>query len=333
MFLLYIDESGVTERHPSQTSHYVMIGMAVHVGTWFALTQRVRLLKRRYALEGNTEPLELHAAWMLRAYQEQSLIPSFDQLSFRARYDAVLQWREQRKAIDWPVLRKKEVDREKKAFRRTEPYVHLTREEREELYRKSLELVGSHRRGVTLFGEAIDKKHLPLAVDPAEEAFGRLVKRFEDYLQEHEERRWGILLVDNDQSKRDRYSDMLHRFQQQAGFRGGVDRVIEAPFFLDSKSNSGVQVADLCAYALRRYLENQEQELFGIVFPKFHRARGGLSGLSHFTTEDCHCVICTEPRARKRGRRRVARPSRQTRSPRTKGKPLSQVAERPGNSG
>jgi len=307
MFLLYIDESGVTERHPSQTSHFVMLGMAVHVGTWFALTQRVRDLKKKYTVGGNTEDLELHAAWMLRAYQEQSLIPSFEQLSFQARHDAVLQWREDRKATDWPALKKKDVDREKKAFRRTEPYIHLTRSERELLYQKSLDLVRSHRRGVTLFGEALDKRHLPPAVDAAEEAFGRLVKRFEDFLQEHEDNPWGILLVDNDQSQRDRYRDMLRRFQERASFRGGVDRVIEAPFFLDSKSNSGVQVADLCAYALRRYLENQEQEQFRVIFSKFHRARGGLSGLGHFTEEGCGCLICAEPKAAERRQRRGGR--------------------------
>lgn len=77
MFLLYVDESGVANPHPSQTSHYVLIGLAVHVGTWFALTRRVRALKRRYALDGDADGLELHAAWMLRAYREQITHPLF----------------------------------------------------------------------------------------------------------------------------------------------------------------------------------------------------------------------------------------------------------------
>jgi hypothetical protein len=307
MFLLYMDESGVTQRHPTQTSHYVMIGMAVHVGTWFALTQRVRGLKKSYALDGNTEALELHAAWMLRAYQEQSLIPNFEQLSFRARRDAVMQWREEHKRTTWPSLDKRALDQAKKAFRRTEPYVHLTRNEREELYSQALERVCSHRRGVTLFGEAIEKQQLPPGVDAAEEAFGKLVKRFEDFLQDHEDNPWGILLVDNDQTRSARYTALLHRFQQQAGFRGGVDRVIEAPFFLESKANAGVQVADLCAYALRRYLENEERERFETIFPKFHRARGGLSGLGHFTAKGCSCLICSEAQPTKEPRRRRGR--------------------------
>src|SRR4051794_3313554 len=298
-----------------------MIGMAVHVGTWFALSQRVRDLKQRYAFDGEVDKLELHAAYMLRGFHEQSLIPSFERLTRRARYDAVIEWREQQRLAVWPTKLKREVDKEKKEFRRTEPYIHLTRAEREQLYRKALHIVGDHRRGVNLFGEAIDKRHLPAGVDAAEEAFGRLIKKFEDYLQEHDENPWGLLAVDNDQTQSARYTEMVRRFQQQDGFRGGIDRIIESPFFLDSRANSGVQVADLCAYALRRYLENDEKDLFSIIFPKFHRARGGLTGLRHFTAPGCSCIICAEPppknsggsrrRGRRGGRRRTPAPSEQ----------------------
>lgn len=182
MYLLYMDESGVTDRHPSQTSHYVMMGMAVHVGTWFALSKLVRDLKKRYAFENDIAGLELHAAWLLHSIREQSLIASFEQLSRRVRYETVQQWRISRRANDWPTKKKREVDREKKEFRRTEPYIHLTRGERDQLYRKALMLVRNHRRGIVLFGEAIDKRHIPSGVDPAEEAFARLLNRIRGLL-------------------------------------------------------------------------------------------------------------------------------------------------------
>lgn len=222
-----------------------MIGMAVHVGTWFALSQRVSDIKKRYALDGEIDQLELHAAYMLRGFHEQSLIPSFERLTRRARYDAVIEWRAHHKLTVWPTKSKREVDKEKKVFRRTEPYIHLTRAEREQLYLKALHIVGDHRRGVSLFGEAIDKRHLPAGVDAAEEAFGRVIKKFEDYLQEHDENPWGLLAVDNDQTQSARYTDMVRRFQQQDGFRGGIDRIIESPFFLDSRANSGVLTSAL----------------------------------------------------------------------------------------
>jgi hypothetical protein len=314
MYLLYVDESGVTNPHPSQTSHYVMMGMAVHVGTWFALTRRVRTLKRRYALDGNIDDLELHAAWMLRAYREQDLIPSFAELSRRARFDAVVRWRQERVENDWPRVAKRDVDREKKEFRRTQPYVHLTRSEREELYGEALRIIAEHRRGVVLFGEAIDKQHLPAAVDAAEEAFSRLIDRFEIFLQESQQNPWGLVVVDSDQNKQERYTALLHHYQQQDHLQGGVDRIIEAPFFLDSRSNSGVQVADLCAFALRRYLENGETQRFTTIFPKFDRAQGRLRGLRHFTSPGCSCLICTEPTAAIERRRRD-RSTRRRREP------------------
>jgi Protein of unknown function (DUF3800) len=297
MYLLYVDESGVTNPHPSQTTHYVMLGMAVHVGTWFALTRRVRDLKSRYAMDGDIESLELHAALMLRAYREQSLIPSFEDLGRRARFEAVIRWRQARRDQDWPAMTPKEVQREKKEFRKTEPYVHLTRIERETLYSKALRIVAEHRRGVVLFGEAVDKSHLPLLADAAEEAFSRLVDRFEIFLQNSPEKPWGIVVADHDQNQKDHYTGMLLRFQQRDHARGGVDRIIEAPFFLDSRSNSGVQAADLCAFALRRYLENGERQRFETILPKFYRIGGRLCGLRHLTAPGCNCLICSEPAA------------------------------------
>jgi len=313
MYLLYVDESGVTNPDVSQTSHYVLLGLAVHVGTWFALTRRVRELKSRYALEGDADGLELHAAWMLRAYREQSLIPSFAELTRRARFDAVKSWRASRQSNDWPGMRAKEIARERKDFRKTEPYTHLTREERETLYLKALRVVAEHRRGVTLFGEAIDKRQLPPAVDAAEEAFARLIDRFEIFLQHHEQNPWGVVVVDRDSATENRFASMLARLQQQDHARGGVDRIIESPFFLDSRANSGVQVADLCAYAVRRYVENGEHEQFATIFPRFFRKDGALCGLRHFTSEQCPCLICSAPKAElKRMSRRPRKKRKQT---------------------
>lgn len=309
VYLLYVDESGVTNPHSSQTSHYVLLGLAVHVGTWFALTRRVRDLKKHYALDGETDGLELHAAWMLRAYREQSLIPSFTELSRRARFEAIKCWRSSRQTNEWPAQSTKEVHREKKDFRKTEAYVHLTREEREALYLGALRVVAEHRRGITLFGEAIDKRHLPSAVDAAEEAFTRLIDRFEIFLQHHEENPWGVVVIDRDSATENRFARMLARLQQQDHSRGGVDRVIESPFFLDSRANAGVQVADLCAFSVRRYLENGEREQFETIFPRFFRKGDALCGLRHFTDGDCSCLICAAPkgdleRKRRRSRKR-----------------------------
>ena len=71
-----------------------------------------------------------------------------------------------------------------------------------------------------------------------------------------------------------------------------VDRIIETPLFVDSTLTSMVQIADLCSYALRRYLENGEEGLFGRVFKRADRARSSTVGVRHFTERPCQCEIC-----------------------------------------
>lgn len=288
MYILYLDESGVPNPHFSQTSHYVLLGMAVHVDTWFQLSGRVRALKEKYSRDG--KDFELHGAWLLRSYREQSLIPGFEDLDALTRYEAVQAWRERRKA-EWPTLGR-ERQREKKDFKRTEPYLHLTRIDRDRLYREALRIVGESSRGITLFGEAIDKRALPTSIDPVEEAFSRVVERFESFL--NAEGLWGILVVDHDPQQADRFASLLQSFQRADSRRGGVDRIIEAPFFLESQSNEGVQVADLCAYALRRYIENGEEEPFADIYPRFCRMDSALQGVRHLTAEGCSCRICMD---------------------------------------
>jgi len=53
-----------------------------------------------------------------------------------------------------------------------------------------------------------------------------------------------------------------------------------------------VQIADLCAYALRRYLENGEEELFDLVFHRADKKDGTVVGVRHFTNASCGCKIC-----------------------------------------
>lgn len=56
-----------------------------------------------------------------------------------------------------------------------------------------------------------------------------------------------------------------------------------------------VQIADLCAFALRRYLENGEEELFNLVFKRGDRdSSGRCVGIRHYTDKThCTCKICS----------------------------------------
>lgn len=100
---------------------------------------------------------------------------------------------------------------------------------------------------------------------------------------------------------------MLHNCSQEAYpfdekfHKGGtlwthIKNMIETPLFVDNELTGMVQVADLCAYALRRYLENGESELFDLVFQRADRKGSMVVGVRHFTDNSCICKICTSHR-------------------------------------
>ena len=72
-----------------------------------------------------------------------------------------------------------------------------------------------------------------------------------------------------------------------------VENIIETPLFVDSQLTSMVQLADVCSYAIRRYLENQEDDLFQLVFERADRKDGAVVGVCHSTDSSCSCHICT----------------------------------------
>ena len=295
MFILYLDESGVPQNHPSQTSHYVFLGVAVHEGAWSALEKRVNDVKSGYAL-GDPRDLELHAAWLLRPVHEQVKVPEFSSLTYTARRQAVLSVRGAFEHDGLEMLAGRKREEWRRYCRNTDAILHLTLEERRVLYRRSLTVIGSHTRGLYLFAEAIDKGALPAGVDPVEQAFTQVVARFDAFLASRTDRKeWGLLAVDRDEHKAGQLQTLLAQFQRSGTAWRDIDRVIEAPFFFDSRSSSGVQVTDLCSYALRRYLEKQEVDAFALIFPKFFRSKGKLHGVRHYTRRgSCTCLICTE---------------------------------------
>ena len=71
-----------------------------------------------------------------------------------------------------------------------------------------------------------------------------------------------------------------------------VNQIIETPLFVDSQLTSMIQIADLCSYSLRRYVENNENELFDIIFTRADRIRQVVVKVRHFTGPECKCKIC-----------------------------------------
>lgn len=84
----------------------------------------------------------------------------------------------------------------------------------------------------------------------------------------------------------------MEQFHQAGTFWTSINNIIETPLFVDSQLTSMVQIADLSSYSLRRYLENNENELFDLVFDRADKKNETVVGIRHFTKPGCTCKIC-----------------------------------------
>jgi len=299
MYLCYIDESGTSDI-PGNSSHFVLAGISIPIWHWRSADHDVSAVLHRYALGGK----ELHTAWILRPYLEQSRIANFQQFDRDARRAAV----ERERNIYLLRLQKtkqtKTYKQIKKNFTHTRPYIHLTLEERKNLIREIADVV-SNWGFARLFAECIDKIHFNANLAGRtldEQAFEQVVSRFEQYLSntegDGERRNYGLLVHDNNETISKKHTELMRHFHRQGTLWTPINRIIETPLFVDSSLTSMVQIADLCSYSLRRYLENQEEGLFGRIFSRADRLQNTVVGVRHFTGTNCACRICVGHRVR-----------------------------------
>jgi hypothetical protein len=101
-----------------------------------------------------------------------------------------------------------------------------------------------------------------------------------------------LLIHDNNETVAKKHTDLMKQFHQKGTMWTNLKAIIETPLFVDSQLTSMVQIADVCAYALRRYLENDETELFDLIFQKADTKDGVVVGIRHYTNQRCKCKIC-----------------------------------------
>jgi len=295
--LCYIDESG-TPQIPGNTSHYILAGLSIPIDKWKVHDIQIQEIKERYGL-GNEE---IHTAWILRKYHEQAKISGFAEMDYQTRRFEVQKARI-REIQDLMKKKSNSLSQTKKNFEKTKAYIHLTFEERTSFITEVATAL-SNWEDARLFAECIDKANFDVqksrySVD--EQAFEQVVSRFEKFLQNmsiSKRRSFGILIHDNNETEARKLTDLMKRFHRTGTFWVKLKNTIETPLFVDSELTSMVQLADLCAYALRRYLENNENELFDLVFKIGDRDRNGRCvGIRHYNGKDsCSCLICNNHR-------------------------------------
>jgi Protein of unknown function (DUF3800) len=290
--LCYIDESG-TSSIPGNTSHFVLAGISIPVLFWNDADRQISVVLKKYGLEND----ELHTGWIIRPYVEQNLIPNFDKLDWPSRRSAVEKERTKYLLQLQKTKKQKTYQQAKKTYRHTKAYIHLTIDERRQLIAEVAGTVANWS-SARLFAECVDKTHFDagkarLTVD--EQAFEQVVSRFEQYLKNtstKDVKKYGLLVHDNNQTVAHKHTALMREFQDTGTFWTSIERIVETPLFVDSRLTRLVQIADLCGYALRRYLENKEEALVSKIFERADRSGKKVLGVRHFTDGQCTCEIC-----------------------------------------
>jgi hypothetical protein len=292
VYLCYIDESGTSDV-PGNSSHFVLAGLSVPIWRWRNADREISAILSRYGL-GNAE---IHTAWMLRPIREQAQIQNFQRMDYMARRSAV----QRQRAADLLRLQSnrnlKPYYQAKKNHQHTQAYVHLTQAERLMVVQQVADCVAGWGFA-RLFAECIDKIHFdPLRTGRSvdEQAFEQVVSRFHHYLTNSEEegqKNYGLLVHDNNQTIAKKHTDLMRHFHTQGTLWNSVDRIIETPLFVDSALTRIIQIADLCSYALRRYVEKRETDLFRRVFTRADRIGPTTVGVRHYSNQACQCDIC-----------------------------------------
>lgn len=293
MYVCYIDESGTSDI-PGNTSHFVLAGISVPIACWHDADAQVSKILQSYGLEDS----EFHTAWLLRPYLEQTKVSNFDKLNWPSRRFVI------EKARDAHLLKlqrsrnTKSYRQAKKNYQNSNAYIHLTFAERKAIVREVADCVAGWNFA-RMFAECINKLHF----DPAktgrtvdEQSFEQVVSRFEQYLQHADPGKFGLLVHDNNETVARKHTALMRHFHSQGTLWTKIPHIIETPLFVDSKLTRMVQIADLCAYALRRYIENGELELFQPMFSRADRAHGVAVGVRHYTDSGCNCKICSAHR-------------------------------------
>lgn len=288
MHLCYLDESGTPEIG-SQTSHFVLLGLAIPATAWLDYDQRIDAIKSKYGLKG----VEIHTGYLARRYSEQEKVQAFSEMDWLARKAAVQRAREN-ELIRTATLKKPDHLKElKKNFRKTAEHTHLGHAERAGLLQELADEMGRWQNA-ELFGCGVDKRSLlrpALPEEIYERAFHSLRDMFGEFLASFP-KSLGLIISDNNQTVAKRITERVRQLHQKPSPLG-ARQIIETPLFVDSSLTSMVQMADLCAYATRRYFENEETDLFNRIFTRFDLRLTGQARLYHFTgSQTCHCKVC-----------------------------------------
>ena len=233
VYLCYIDESGTSDIL-GNTSHFVLAGISIPIWHWRDADSEITNIKRKY----NLQESEIHTAWLLRKYLEQSCIQDFDCLTPSQRRSEVNKCRKRHLLKLLQSNRIKAYRQSKKTYKHTNAYIHLTLQERYSFVEEIAKCV-SNWGFARLFAECIDKIHFDpsrtlFSVD--EQAFEQLISRFEQYLQNTEDsssqNNYGLIVHDNNQTVARKHTNLMRQYHTQGTFFTSIKKLLKHRFLL-----------------------------------------------------------------------------------------------------
>lgn len=292
MHLCYIDESGTI--YPDNTKHYVLAGLCIPISKWKICENEISKVKAKYSLSNS----EIHTGWLMWPYLEQNKINGFANMDHITRRVEVDRYRStELLRLNKPATQK-QYHKTKKNYIQSNEYTHLTFAERKSFVTEVARIIGNWGF-CRIFCECIDKLHFNplLSKYPMDEqAFEQVISRFEQFLKilskSTHEKKYGILVHDNNPTVSKRHTQLMKHFHQAGTIWTSIENIVEIPFYVDSELTSMVQLADLCSYGIRRYLDNGEDYIFKEIFKRVDTKDGKTVGIRHFTSKECGCEIC-----------------------------------------
>ncbi len=180
----------------------------------------------------------------------------------------------------------------------------VPRDIREQMIEQIGRAIGNPRflTWVQLFGVAIQKAFLRSDGSAVyERALNELCGRFDIFLQKQQQQtgqpNFGMLIFDESQLQTETRQLMYsYRTGQHEWVTTG--RIVEIPFFADSRDSRLLQAADYVAYSLYRRYEHGDISFFDRVSHAFYNDGGVIHGLKHLhdAFNTCLCPACLSRR-------------------------------------
>jgi hypothetical protein len=181
---------------------------------------------------------------------------------------------------------------------------HVERVVREQIIEEIGQVIGNPQflNWVKLFGVAIQKQFLNHdSSEVYERALNELCKRFDLFLQKQQQltnqHHYGMLIFDESQLQTETRKLMYsYRTGQHEWVTTG--RIVEVPFFADSRETRLLQAADYVAYSLFRRYEHGDISYFDRIGHAFYADSDVIHGLKHLhdSFNTCLCPACLSRR-------------------------------------